>query len=186
MTARTSASTCRRSYAYSCVALQESVRLYGSLSVLNSIDAITTETIVPTMKQSDERLTVGLMIPANVETLASQSRTVGVYLRVWELAADPVEYEIPIAYSETKPTVALSGEEPKTVRVSVSGSVLAMAAFDPGMFTATVDLKNYAEGTYTLPVVLLFSGDARTYSFSLLDESVQVALNLIEVETPEE
>ena len=174
------------SYAYSCVALQESIRLYGSLSVLNSIDAITTESIIPSMKQTDERMTVGLLIPANVETLASQSRTVGVYLRVWELEADPVEYEIPIAYSETKPTVALSGEEPKTVRVSVSGSVLAMASFDPGTFTATVDLGNYGDGTYTLPVVLRFSGDARTYSFSLLDDTVTVVLTLIQVEEIEE
>lgn len=169
-------------YGVSCTSAQSTIRLYGDIATLNAIESVKTEQILPSSEPGEERMTVDLVIPSGVTLDKSQSRTVTLLLRVWELVAEDVEYEIPITYSETKRTVALSGTEPKTVKVLVSGSVIAMRAFDPSLLTASVDLGNYFEGTFELPIRLTFTGDKSLYTIVLVTENVTVELKPIDGE----
>lgn len=171
-------------YTYTCLPTTETVRLYGSLSVLNAIDQVATEKIEP-KEPVDERRTVSLILPPKTELSETQSKSVVVYLHVTERMSDGVVYEIPIQYSETKKQFVLSGDEPKMAKLFVIGSVNAMKTFDPGRIKVSVDVRNYGEGTHTLPVILEYSGDTSVYTVTLIDESVMVTLQPVEVEPTE-
>ncbi len=163
-------------YGVSCTSAQSTIRLYGDIATLSAIDSVKTEQILPGSEPGEERMLVNLVIPSGVTLDKSQTRVVTVFLRVWELMAEDVEYEVPITYSESKRTVALNGNEPKTVTVRVTGSVIAMKSFDPSLLTASVDLGNYFEGTFELPVRLTFGGDRNLYTIVLTMETVTVEL----------
>lgn len=172
------------SYTYSCTPRQETIRLYGTRLLLDPIESILTEQIMPE-GPTDGRLTVVLLIPAKVDIAETQSKTVEVYLHVAEKMSDGVIYEIPITYSDTKREFVLDGEEPKTVQLFVVASVNAMKTFDPSEIKVSVDVKNYGEGTYTLPVVLTYTGDTSIYTVTLIDETVSVTLKPVQSEETE-
>lgn len=163
-------------YQYTCTPAQEKIRIYGTLSTLGQIDEIGTETIVPKEEVGEERLTVGLVIPDGVTIDSKQSSMVTVFLHVSERESDEMYYQIPIEYSAAKSDLALSGKEVKMVRIRVQATVRAMKSFDPKTVRLSVDLTNYDEGTYELPIVLTFSGDIGVYTIELVSETVTVEL----------
>ncbi len=164
-------------YDYEATLSQDTVRLYGDRAALDAIESVKTEQILPKMYAGEERQTVSLLIPAGVQTDRSQSKSVTVYLQVNERVLEDVEFGIPITYSETKKGVELTGDEPKTVTVFVSGTVAAIDAFDPGWLSADVDLSNYGEGRYEdLPIRITFTGNRDLYRYRAEMEIVSVEL----------
>ncbi len=166
-------------YTYTCIPMTETVRLYGSLSVLNTIESVKTKPI-QLKEPTDERKTIMLVLPANTTVDTAQGTSVTVYIHVTERMSDGVVYEIPIRYSETKHQVVLDGSAPTTIRLFVTGTVAAMKNFDPGRIRISVDIGNYGEGTYTLPVILEYTGDTSVYTVTLIDETVTVTLKPVE------
>jgi YbbR domain-containing protein len=174
-------------YEYTCTPTQEKIRIYGTLSAIEQIDSIGTETIVPKEEVGGERLTVSLIIPDGVTIDSKQSSMVTVLLYVSERESDEMYYQIPIEYSAARNDLVLSGTEVKMIRIRVLSTVKAMKSFDPKTVRLSVDLTNYGEGTHELPVVLTFSGDAGVYTIELVSETVTVELiSTTETEQPNE
>ncbi len=165
-------------YDFECIPGQETIRLYGERSVLDTIESIGTETIFPRMGKSETNSTTRLIIPEGTSIDSTQTGVISYYLRVWERMSDGVEYEIPITYTAPKEELALLGTEPKTVTVRVTGTIVAMQSFNPSWITASVDVSNFAQGTYELPIVLTFSGNSAVYTVEPLTETIRVELIL--------
>ena len=109
-----------------------------------------------------------------------------VLLRVSEQMADVEEIEIPITYSYPRAGVVLDGTEAKTLLVRVSGTVNAMKSFNTSWIKLNVDLSNYDEGVYELPVRLDFTGDTELYTVTLVSNSVRVVLKSVVEDEPTE
>lgn len=176
----------KESYEYECISAQEMIRIYGNYNTLLEIESIRTESVFPKMQTGEERLTVGLILPNGVSVDDTQSRMITLLMSVTERMAEGVYYQIPIEYSETKRDIALTGDEPKTIRVHVVGSVIAMKSFDLKWIRLTVNLQNYGVGTYDLPIVLTFTGDSAVYKVEPTAETVTVELRSTAPEPVEE
>ena len=99
-----------------------------------------------------------------------------------------VDLEVPILYSGVRETVYLNGEERKTATIRVTGTYSVIDALNPSWFSASVALENYIQGTFRLPIRVLFDGDAAAYQYELIgpeDGFVDVVLEEIVIPEPE-
>lgn len=173
-------------YQYECIPAQSEIRIFGDPAVIAPIESIKTEPILCEEKIGEERITVSLVIPDGVIFDAAQSDMITVLLRVSEQMADVEEIEIPITYSYPRAGVVLDGTEAKTLLVRVSGTVNAMKSFNTSWIKLNVDLSNYDEGVYELPVRLDFTGDTELYTVTLVSNSVRVVLKSVVEDEPTE
>lgn len=155
---------------YECEIGEQSVRLFADKrETLDQIESVSTELISVKMLSEETNRSIRLIIPEGT-TLenGATSKYVMMYLRVTELQADPVEYTVPIRYSQTKSNIYRSGKEPDTVTFRVRGTVKAMEAFNEGWLTASVSIDSFNSGSYYVPVIWAFAGN-NSYRIELLD-----------------
>ena len=136
-----------RYYTYTCMPSQQTIRIFGSPSVLDKIDEIGTETIFPNDEVGEERMTVNLDIPSDVTLENMQSPQITVLVSVAEKIAETQQYSIKINYTGIGYGLRLSGDEPEQMTLSVTGSVRAMERFRAEWMTLHVDLRTWNEET---------------------------------------
>jgi YbbR domain-containing protein len=159
---------------------QQTIRIFGSPSVLDKIDEIGTETIFPNDEVGEERMTVNLDIPSDVTLENMQSPQITVLVSVAEKIAETQQYSIKINYTGIGYGLRLSGDEPEQMTLSVTGSVRAMERFRAEWMTLHVDLRTWNEETEQYPLILTFAGDADLYRIELPTDTVKVVLMPIE------
>ena len=169
-----------RYYTYTCMPSQQTIRIFGSPSVLDKIDEIGTETIFPNDEVGEERMTVNLDIPSDVTLENMQSPQITVLVSVAEKIAETQQYSIKINYTGIGYGLRLSGDEPEQMTLSVTGSVRAMERFRAEWMTLHVDLRTWNEETEQYPLILTFAGDADLYRIELPTDTVKVVLMPIE------
>lgn len=146
-------------YEYECTIAEnasDTIRIYGDASVLAGISSIQTETIVLNTEEGQETLTVGLILPDDVKVRNDQ-KAVSVTLTVQKRTESGVAFDIPVKYSDPDEGVVLK-EKTETIRITVSGLVEAVNAFDASWLTVNVDLHGCKAGSFELPFTLRCKG----------------------------
>ncbi len=154
--------------------------------ILDAIKKIETEQIYLKQLKIEETRNVSLVIPSGTTLENGTSRaSTSVIITVAEKLTS-VDLEVPILYSGVRETVYLNGEERKTAIIRVTGTYSAIDALNPSWFSASVALENYIQGTFRLPIRVLFDGDAAAYQYELIDpEDGFVDVVLEEIVIPE-
>ena len=165
-----------RYFTYTCIPSQQTVRIFGSPSVLEKIDRIETDTIFPNDEVGEERMTVNLSIPDGVTLDASQNSEMVMLVSVAERIAEAADYSIKINYSGIGYGLQMSGDEPEFMTVSVTGSVKAMEKFNADWIKLQVNLSDWNEETELYPVQLTFLGTPDLYDIRLSSDTVKVVL----------
>lgn len=171
-------------YTYNYVLSRSKIVVYGDRTLLDSIDSISTETITATPTMNNTPMSAALIIPDGLEPAQNYSKAITVTLFVRELEGSK-EIEIPITYQNIAAGSSLTGNEPKTVAVKITGTLSALDAFNPEWIAANVDLNGYTEGTLELPIRYHIDGKASALTVEPLTETISVEL-IGPVETGEE
>ena len=167
----------RSLFEYECIPAQETVRLYGPYDVIKDVNSIGTERIMPVMEEGDTEQKTTLIVPEGTELEKTQSKTVTVTVSVTaRLAEEPATYTIPIDYTGVRSSVGLTGLEPKSVTITVSGTILGLQTFNPEWITAEVDLSGYESGAYDLPIAFTVNDRALPFTITYSIETVHVEL----------
>lgn len=150
---------------------EQSVRLFAEKrDTLDAIESIKTELIGVKMLNDETNRNLSLIFPEGTSLEnGSTTKYVPMYLHVTEIEADPVEFTIPIRYSQTKTNIFRSGKEPDTVTFRVTGTVRAMEVFNTGWLSASVNVDSFNNGSYSVPIVWAFAGNLSSYRVELLD-----------------
>lgn len=163
-------------YTWDYVLSRSKVILYGDWSVLNTIDSIQTTTVTATPDMQNTPTAVELILPSGVETASGFSKTITVTISVTEMTATK-EFEIPITHKNLGAGLALQSENLKTVKVTLTGPISEVEAFDQTQFTAVIDLYGYIAGTHTLPIRVTVDGrmsDALSFTQSSNAATVEI------------
>lgn len=137
--------------------------------ILEAIKQVETEQIYLRQMKTEETRNVSLIIPDETTLENGLSKaSASVIITVTEKQTS-VDIEVPILYSNTRENIYLDGNERKTVTIRVTGTYSAIEALNPTWFSASVALENYMQGTFRLPIRILFDGDASAYKFELID-----------------
>lgn len=164
-------------FEYECVPSQETVRLYGSYDIIKEINSIGTERILPEMEQAEKVLKTNLVVPEGTELEETQSSSISVVLSVTERqAAEPVTHTITINYVNVKNSLSLTGSEPKTVTLTVSGTILGLQTFNPDWIRAEVDLSGRNAGKHELPISFTHDDRAAPFTITYSIETAEVEL----------
>ena len=154
------------------------VRIYGDAAELAKVDSIKTERVIPNLTEGEETLTVGLLVPAGVNT--DRKETVTISLKIQKRMAEDTILEVPIVYSRLDNGLVLA-EKPESIRIRVSGLVEAMNLFNANWITAAVDLSNCGAGTLELPVTITFRGtnlEIENYSVQEPDDGAEAVIRI--------
>lgn len=126
----------------------ENVQITGSDSVLNSIDAISTESININNLGENKEVDAKLILPQGILLVNSES-TVNVKINLDKIETKSLDCDIKGINLDNNFNYKF---DTNTINVTISGASKKLSSISEKDITATVDLKGYSTGFESLPV----------------------------------
>ena len=154
-----------------------SVVIYGTSEVLETIEAVSTQSLVLPAEVGVVSRELALDLPDGISLKRGQSSSVVLSAVVTEKTGERT-MEVPLVYGGQSGDLVLADGAPTFVTVSLSGPLRQLELLTAGQLTAYVDLTGYGEGSWELIPVIRGLDDSRFSGViaALQEQRIQVTL----------
>ena len=153
------------------------VTVYGDKATLDTVDHVSTESLVLPAQEDILTRDLALVLPQGVTLKKGQPETVTVTCTVTEKQGEK-ELEVPITYLHRPAGLNLGENAPTFVTVTVTGKMRLLEQLTADDLSAQVDLANLSAGTRELVAVILAPDQNRFPGLTVTPTETRIQVEL--------